>query len=79
MSLFLVNGHKSILKPYLLPAVYPVPPQDWCAPCCHPHPRQRVAVHLVLLDDPLSFLVLWHIQDVLQHVTNTLWFKEVIT
>lgn len=45
-------------KPYLLPAVYPVPPQDWRAARCHPHSCQRVAVHLVLLYDALSFFVL---------------------
>lgn len=53
-----MNWRVGSLFSYLLPAVYPVPPQHWRAASGDPHSCQRVTVHLVLLDDALSFLVL---------------------
>lgn len=58
MSQHLINRRVISRWSYLLPAVYPVPPQDWRAAGCDPHSRQRVTVHLVLLDDALAFFVL---------------------
>lgn len=55
---FVINLLVSSLLSYLLPAVYPVPPQYWRAARCYPHSRQCVTVHLVLLYDTLSFFVL---------------------
>lgn len=45
------------IHPHLLPRMYPIPPQHRRAPRRDPHARQRVRVHLVLLDQTLSFLV----------------------
>lgn len=43
---------------HLFAAVDAVLAEDRRAACCHPHSGQRVAVNLVLLDHPLTFLVL---------------------
>lgn len=76
--LFLIADGVSSLQSYLLPAVYPVPSQDWCATCCHPHSCQCVAVHLVLFYDALPFLVLQntkplYITAVFSSLSSVLW------
>lgn len=45
---------------YLFATVDAVLAEDRSAACGHPHPGQRVAVNLVLLDHPLAFLMLKH-------------------
>ena len=54
---------RACVPAYLFAAVDAVASQDWRAARGHPHPRQRVAVDLVLLDHPLALLVLRRQRD----------------
>lgn len=57
-TIYIPLGVLTSLWSDLLPAVYPVPPQHWRTARCNPHSCQCVAVHLILLNDSLSFFML---------------------